>query len=76
MAWFSAAEINDAIARGIQVTATAADLPRKHQPSRGVEVTLTAAWDNTGEIRATARNYRGRFRVENVTIHAATYDVD
>lgn len=67
----TAAEINTAIAAGHTVTARAADLRRPGQPARGAVVTLVAAFDNgAGEIRATARGFRGRFRVVDVTLPA------
>lgn len=71
---FTAAQINAAIAAGQTVTAVAADLPRKHQPARGRVVTLTEAWSNGWEIRATAEGFRGRFRVESVEISGVDYD--
>lgn len=66
----TAAEINAAIAQGHTVTATAADLKRPGQPNRGQTVTLTQAFDGYGEIRATARGFKGRFRVTDVRLPA------
>lgn len=64
---FTAAEINAEIAAGRPVFARSADLPRRGQPNRGVDVRVEQAFDGgRGEIRITAVGYKGRFRAEIV----------
>lgn len=73
---FTVSEINAAIQQGRTVTARAADTTRRGQPNREAEVTLTEAFSeiSDGRIRATARGYRGRFAVADVTIEGLDYD--
>lgn len=73
---FTAAEINAAIAAGRTVTARAADVARKGQPGRGVEVTVDAAYseERDGRVRVTARGYRGRFAAEILEISGVDFD--
>lgn len=71
---YSAADINAALDAGLTVTAIAADLPRKGQPTRGTEVRVERAVSDRSDGRVSVRavGYRNAFAVRDVAINGET----
>lgn len=72
MSYYSADEINAAIARGATVTATVNDMPRPRQPHNGATVTVTQAFESSRGVTVRAIGWKTRFAVGYVSISGET----